>query len=161
LFQRAAERVARLGWHVQTYTNLGILAPLTDLIFKLPRCWWSIISDGQRLAQGVTQPGFAESWRLLRSGRVYVKISAPYRHLAIADYADGRARAHYIAVNPTAFVGTDWPHPAPQARSPDDRAVPARRRRRGAQSAWRAGPSGGVAEDSGRQPGTALSVLDQ
>ena len=34
--QQAAERVAPLGWHVQTYTNLAILAALHDRILALP-----------------------------------------------------------------------------------------------------------------------------
>ena len=34
--RKAAERVAPLGWHVQTYTNLGILSALHDTILALP-----------------------------------------------------------------------------------------------------------------------------
>jgi predicted TIM-barrel fold metal-dependent hydrolase len=116
----AAERVARLGWHVQTYTNLGILAPLADAIAKLPT---SLVVDhfGRPKAEhGMAQPGLAEFLALLRSGKVYVKISAPYRISQLPDYPDAApiARA-MIQANPDRILwGTDWPHPGAAKRDP-------------------------------------------
>ena len=120
LFQRAAERVAKLGWHVQTYTNLGILAPLTDIIMKLPTPLVVDHFGRPKAAQGIAQPGFAEFLALLRSGKVYVKISAPYRISQLPGYPDAApiARA-MIAANPDRVVwGTDWPHPGAAKRDP-------------------------------------------
>jgi predicted TIM-barrel fold metal-dependent hydrolase len=120
LFQRAAERVAKLGWHVQTYTNLGILAPLVDVILKLPV---PLVVDhfGRPKAElGTSQPGFTEFLTLLKSGKVYVKISAPYRISQLPGYPDAApiARA-MIAANPDRILwGTDWPHPGAAKRDP-------------------------------------------
>jgi predicted TIM-barrel fold metal-dependent hydrolase len=116
----AAERVARLGWHVQTYTNLGILAPLADMIVKLPV---TLVVDhfGRPKAEhGMAQPGLAGFLALLRSGKVYVKISAPYRISQLPDYPDAApiARA-MIEANPDRIVwGSDWPHPGAAKRDP-------------------------------------------
>jgi len=111
--QQAAARVARLGWHVQTYTNLGILAPLKTTILGLPV---PLVVDhfGRPKAElGVDQPGLAELLALLRSGKVYVKVSAAYRISHLPGYPDAApiARA-MIEANPDRIVwGTDWPHP--------------------------------------------------
>jgi predicted TIM-barrel fold metal-dependent hydrolase len=116
----AAERVARLGWHVQTYTNLDILAPLVDAIEKLPT---TLVVDhfGRPKAEhGMAQPGLAEFLALLRSGKVYVKISAPYRISQLPHYPDALpiARA-MIAANPDRILwGSDWPHPGAAKRDP-------------------------------------------
>jgi predicted TIM-barrel fold metal-dependent hydrolase len=120
LFERAAARVARLGWHVQTYTNLGIIAPLADLISKLPAPLVVDHFGRPKAAQGVDQPGFAEFLALLASGKVYVKISAPYRISQLPDYPDAApiTRA-MIAANPDRILwGTDWPHPGAAKRDP-------------------------------------------
>ena len=120
LFQRTAERVVRLGWHVQTYTNLGVLAPLHDAILKLPT---PLVVDhfGRPKAElGVDQPGFKELLALLKSGKIYVKISAPYRISQLPNYPDAApiARA-MIAANPDRILwGTDWPHPGAAKRDP-------------------------------------------
>ena len=106
--------MARLGWHVQTYTNLGILGPLADTIMKLPV---TLVVDhfGRPKAEhAMAQPGLAEFLALLRSGKVYVKISAPYRISQLPDYSDAAPIAHaMIEANPDRIVwGSDWPHPS-------------------------------------------------
>ena len=116
----AAERVAPLGWHVQTYTNLAMLAALHDTILALPT---TLVVDHFGRAQaalGTAQPHFATLLALLRSGKVYVKISAAYRISQQPHYPDvvPIARA-LIAANPDRIVwGTDWPHPGAARRDP-------------------------------------------
>jgi predicted TIM-barrel fold metal-dependent hydrolase len=122
--QYASERVARLGWHVQTYTNLDVLAPLTKTILQLPT---PLVVDHFGLAQaklGTAQPGFAELLSLLRSGKIYVKISAAYRISQMPDHADAAPMARAIIdANPDRVVwGTDWPHPGGGSRG-DPKAV--------------------------------------
>jgi predicted TIM-barrel fold metal-dependent hydrolase len=118
--QHAAERVAPLGWHVQTYTNLAILAALHDTILKL-RTTLVIDHFGRpQAALGITQSGFEQFLALLRSGKIYVKISAPYRISQQPHYSDAApiARA-IIAANPDRIVwGSDWPHPGAAKRDP-------------------------------------------
>jgi len=118
--QHAAERVAPLGWHVQTYTNLAILAALHDTILKLPTTLVVDHFGRPQAALGITQSGFEQFLALLRSGKIYVKISAPYRISQQPHYSDAApiARA-IIAANPDRIVwGSDWPHPGAAKRDP-------------------------------------------
>jgi len=57
---------------------------------------------------------------LLRSGKVYVKISAPYRISLEPHYPDAAPLARaMIDANPDRIVwGTDWPHPGAAKRDP-------------------------------------------
>jgi predicted TIM-barrel fold metal-dependent hydrolase len=117
---QAAERVASLGWHVQTFTNLSILAALHDIILTLPTTLVVDHFGRPKAALGIAQPGFAELLALLRSGKIYVKISAPYRISLEPHYPDAApiARA-MIDANPERVVwGTDWPHPGGVRRDP-------------------------------------------
>jgi Predicted metal-dependent hydrolase of the TIM-barrel fold len=116
----AAERVARLGWHVQIYTNLRTLAGLADMILDMPT---ALVIDHFGRAQGgagVSQPGFDLLLSLLASGRIYVKLSAPYRISRQPDYADVAPLARaLIDANPNRVLwGTDWPHPGSAAGVP-------------------------------------------
>jgi len=57
---------------------------------------------------------FGHSSRVIRSGRAYVKVSAPYRGSTNApDFADmAPLAAAFIAANVRRILwGTDWPHP--------------------------------------------------
>jgi predicted TIM-barrel fold metal-dependent hydrolase len=112
--EETAARVAPLGWHVQTYTSLAVLAPLHDAILALPT---PLVVDhfGRAMAKdGVEQPGFDALLSLVRSGKAYVKISGAHRVSDRApDFPDLApiARA-LLAANPDRIVwGSDWPHP--------------------------------------------------
>ena len=119
-FQRAVERMRTRGWHIQIYTNLGVVAALKDLVGNSPV---TVVFDhfgGLRPALGLEQPGFADLLELLRSGKAYVKISGAYRSSTQApDYPDMAPFAKaLIAANPDRILwGTDWPHPDTAARS--------------------------------------------
>jgi len=121
--REAAARAAPLGWHVQTYTTLPVLVSVADEIGALPV---PLVVDhfGRASAAGGTgQPGFAVLLELVRSGKVWVKLSAVYRISDRADGADAAALAQALAeANPDRMVwGTDWPHPGGGLgpRSPD------------------------------------------
>jgi predicted TIM-barrel fold metal-dependent hydrolase len=113
-FERAVERVKGRNWHVQLYTNLATISAIRDLLAVSPV---PVVFDhfgGARAELGPQQPGFAELLDLVRSGRVYVKISGAYRSSKLApDYGDVAPLAQaLIAANPERIVwGTDWPHP--------------------------------------------------
>lgn len=124
----AAERVGRLGWHVQVYTRLSVIARLREEIeaLKVP----AVIDHfgGARGEGGVTQQGFSDLLALVRGGHAYVKISAAYRSSDAAPAYDDvapLARA-LIEANPDRIVwGTDWPHPhAAPPGVPLDRIAP-------------------------------------
>ena len=116
----AVERVAPLGWHVQVYTRLSVIAGLADEAANLPV---PIVLDhfgGAQASGGVDQPGFAALLALVGAGHAYVKVSAAYRSSEKAPaYGDVAPLARaLIEANPDRIVwGTDWPHP--HAASPD------------------------------------------
>ncbi len=121
----AADRVAPLGWHVQVYTRLSVIAGLSEEIARLPV---PVVFDhfgGAQAAGGVAQPGFAALRVLVGAGHAYVKVSAAYRSSENAPSYDDMAplaRA-LIDANPGRILwGTDWPHPhaAPQGSELDE-----------------------------------------
>ena len=113
LMQAAAERVAPLGWHVQTYTTLDVIAAMHDTLMALPT---PVVIDHfgrATAAKGVAQEGFAALVSLVESGQAWVKLSAAHRISDLPDCEDARAIAQaLIATNPDRMLwGTDWPHP--------------------------------------------------
>lgn len=125
-----SRQIAGLPWHLQTYARLPVLEALKQQLADVPV---PLVLDhfaGLDAAAGLDQPGFATVIDLLRSGRIYVKISGPYYSSRdLPDYADIApfARA-LVAANPERILwGSDWPHPgsAPVAgRKPTDLAPP-------------------------------------
>jgi predicted TIM-barrel fold metal-dependent hydrolase/predicted NBD/HSP70 family sugar kinase len=110
----AVARVQPLGWHVQLYTRLSVIASLGAELARLPV---PVVFDhfgGAPAAGGIEQPGFAALLALVSAGHAYVKVSAAYRSSEKAPAYDDvapLARA-LIAANPERILwGTDWPHP--------------------------------------------------
>lgn len=128
LLEQAAARVAPLGWHVQTYTNLPVIVELAEAIARLPVPLVIDHFGRAPAAKGVTQPGFDVLLDLVKRGNTWVKLSAPHRISTAPDCADVAPLARaLIAANPERMLwGTDWPHPgghprgqADAGRSPD------------------------------------------
>ncbi|KAJ4360985.1 uncharacterized protein N0V89_001554 [Didymosphaeria variabile] len=71
-----------------------------------------------------SQPGFSDIISLLRSGALYLKISAPYRVSELApDYEDVRPLVTaLVEANPQRILwGSDWPHtPRMKVRSKEE-----------------------------------------
>ena len=113
-FQGAVERVKNRKWHIQIYARLSVIEGIKDQVAASPL---PVVFDhfgGAQAALGGDQPGLASLMTLIRTGKAYVKISAPYRSsMNPPDYADLApiARA-LIASNPQRILwGSDWPHP--------------------------------------------------
>ncbi|WP_326538589.1 amidohydrolase family protein [Pseudorhodoferax sp.] len=125
--QRTAARVARLGWHVQVYANLPLLAACAEVLGALPV---PVVLDhyaGAHAAGGVQQPGLQAMLALVEAGHAYVKLSAPYRLSAAPFYADMQALARlFLRTRPDRMLwGSDWPHPQPGTRAdPHDTSPP-------------------------------------
>lgn len=116
----AAATAEKMGWHVQTYASLAMIAELHDVILDLPV---PLVIDHFGRAQakrGIFQPGFEALLSLATSGKAYVKLSAPYRISEAADYCDvDEIASRLIAANSDRMIwGSDWPHPFPQAGIP-------------------------------------------
>lgn len=115
LLIKSAETVAPLKWHVQIYTNLAMISALRDVIPTLPV---PVVFDhfGRLEAKkGLQQPGLPVLLDMLKSGKVYVKLSAPYRISNVEGYIDGKTYAEaMVSANPDRVLwGSDWPHTIP------------------------------------------------
>ncbi|HZR28618.1 MAG TPA: amidohydrolase family protein [Terriglobales bacterium] len=125
-FQNTVERVKKRNWLVQVYARPVVIDGLKDEIMAAPV---PVVLDhfaGVEASFGVGQPGFDGVLQLVKAGKAYVKISAPYRSSTQApDFPDivPFAKA-LIAANPQRILwASDWPHvdsaPAP-GRKPAD-----------------------------------------
>lgn len=112
LLMEAAERVAPLGWHVQTFTNLTVLAALSDAIKSLPVPLVVDHIGHCRAELGLSQPGLSVLLDLVERRHVFVKLSGLYRVSDAAGYTDVDPIAKaLIAAGPDRCVwGSDWPH---------------------------------------------------
>jgi 2-pyrone-4,6-dicarboxylate lactonase len=114
-----------MGWHVEFHIPVGQLEGWNDLIesFDIP----VVVDHMGRPAPGCIDPlspELAPLIRLVRAGRCFVKLSAPYRVSSEAEPArhsaqrdDGPwadvsplARAFLDANASACLWGTDWPH---------------------------------------------------
>ena len=108
-----AARVAGLGWHVQFLLDAEQFPDLDRVLGGFPT---EVVIDHMGrpdVAAGVEAPGFQALIRLLKSGKGWAKLSAPYRtSLAGSPYADLRPFAQaLVEAAPDRLVwGTDWPH---------------------------------------------------
>jgi predicted TIM-barrel fold metal-dependent hydrolase len=113
-FQSAVERIKGRKWHIQIYARLSVIEGIKDLVALAPM---PVVFDhfgGIQAALGADQPGFSSLMTLIRTGKAYVKISAPYRSSTLApDYSDVAPLARaLVASNPERILwGSDWPHP--------------------------------------------------
>jgi predicted TIM-barrel fold metal-dependent hydrolase len=108
-----SERVAHLGWHVQTYTNLAVIDGLAEIVAKLPTPLVIDHFGRAEAALGLRQKGFETLLRLVAAGNTYVKLSAPHRIAEQTNTPEVAAVARaLIDANADAMLwGTDWPHP--------------------------------------------------
>jgi predicted TIM-barrel fold metal-dependent hydrolase len=101
------------NWHIQLYTRPSVIAALSGMLAKSPV---PLVFDhfaGAQTVQGLSQSGFDAVLALVRSGKAYVKISAPYRaskmHIPYGDITP--FAASLVAANPDRILwGSDWPH---------------------------------------------------
>jgi len=113
-FQAAVERIKNRKWHIQIYTRLTVIEGIKDLVAAAPM---PVVFDhfgGMQAALGGGQPGFSSLMTLIRTGKAYVKISAPYRSSTeTPDYPDVAPLARaLVSSNPQRILwGSDWPHP--------------------------------------------------
>lgn len=125
LFQHA-ELVRPLGWIIQLWIPLHMLPTIERVVPQLgvkvcidhfggPELSPSLLDNGPNdLAafDPYTLPGFSSLVSLLRAGKTYVKISAPYRLSKDKNMRDIQAIAvELLRVAPRRVIyATDWPH---------------------------------------------------
>jgi predicted TIM-barrel fold metal-dependent hydrolase len=127
-FQSAVDRIEGRNWHIQVYTRLAVIEGIQNQVMatRVP-----VVFDhfgGTQAEMGTGQPGFDVLLKLVRVGKAYVKISAPYRSSVKGpNYPDLAPIAEaLIAANPQRILwGSDWPHPWPVAgRKPTEVSPP-------------------------------------
>jgi predicted TIM-barrel fold metal-dependent hydrolase len=111
--QTAIGQAKGVGWHIQMFTSLAVIAGIRDLVMAsdVP-----VVFDhfgGTVAASGLEQPGFSDLLELLHADKAYVKISGAYRASSHGpDYADVTpfAQAMIGANADRVLWGSDWPH---------------------------------------------------
>jgi 2-pyrone-4,6-dicarboxylate lactonase len=120
---RMAERIKPLGWHIQFRINPEEFVTVESVLKKLP-VDYIIDHMGQvPTEEGLNSPSFQAILRLVKGGRCWIKLSAPYRMGTLeAPYDDVTPFAQaLIAANPDRMVwASDWPHTTLTKRMPND-----------------------------------------
>ena len=113
-WQTLLSRVNMLGWHVEVHLQA---ARLDGVMPALLAAGCRVVVDHfgrPDPALGVSDPGFQYLLRQADSGRVWVKLAAPYRNWsAPACAASGRLATQQLldAYTPERLMwGSDWPH---------------------------------------------------
>jgi predicted TIM-barrel fold metal-dependent hydrolase len=119
----------RNGWHIQLFMHSESIIALAKL---LPTLGVPVVIDhfGLVSPHEPQSQALSELLKLLDTGHVWVKLSAPYR---IAENVDspnvGMLANRLAAANPDRIVwGSDWPHTPAHRGTPidDDREMPYR-----------------------------------
>jgi 2-pyrone-4,6-dicarboxylate lactonase len=121
--RRLAERVKDLGWHVQFLLDIEDHPDIDTFLGSFPT---QVVIDHMGrpdTTKGVNAPGFQALIRLLKSGRGWSKLSAPYRtsqqeppYNDITPFAQA-----LVAAAPDRLVwGSDWPHVLLETTMPRD-----------------------------------------
>ena len=107
-----AARVGPLGWHLQFYAPGAVIRDIIDFLAGL-EIEFVIDHMGYMLEKdGLTDGDFDRMLHLLRNGRCWIKLSAPYRlarHSSMAA-VDRVATAIVAAASHKVLWGSDWPH---------------------------------------------------
>lgn len=119
-----AARVHAHGWHVQLQLDGRDLPRHVDQLRRLP-CDLVIDHTGKFLEPvAPDHASFRALLSLVETGRVWVKLSAPYEtsREGPPDYMDvGRLARELIRAAPDRMVwASNWPHPSAQPDPPDD-----------------------------------------
>lgn len=109
-----SERLAPLNWHIQIYASLDTVAAAVPYLGELSV---PVVFDHFGLVPAFTADTDSRVESVLewvRTGRAYVKLSAPYRLPSTeqdSSEAVSRLAARYLQANPERVLwGSDWPH---------------------------------------------------
>jgi predicted TIM-barrel fold metal-dependent hydrolase len=113
LVERLAAKIAPLGWHLQIFVTLDVIAAIAPIVRSSTA---DIVFDHMGMAQaerGMAQSGLSTLLDLLQTGRVWVKLSGTYR-VSSELYGNPQVIAlarMLIAANRDRVVwASDWPH---------------------------------------------------
>lgn len=121
--RKLADKTRAFGWHVEFLMDVNSMIDLDRTLGLFPI---DVVVDHMgrpNTAAGRSAPGFQALLRLLRNGKGWSKISAPYRtSRQPAPYRDMRPFAEtLVAAAPDRLVwGSDWPHVMIDGDMPND-----------------------------------------
>jgi predicted TIM-barrel fold metal-dependent hydrolase len=106
-----AEKIAFLQWHIQVFASLPAIAAAIPSILTLQvpvvLDHFALISPEASQQQTLV----AQILGLVSAGKVFVKLSAPYRLSSRSEDAIAELSARLISANPEQILwGSDWPH---------------------------------------------------
>lgn len=127
VFERIADKVTRLGWHIVVYFEGQDLDEVAPLVRRLPGVVVVDHMGRPDVTAGVEGAGFRAFMDFLaEDARYWVKVSCPER-LTVAgppyDDVVPFARALVERFPDRVLWGTDWPHPNMKSHVPDDGAL--------------------------------------
>lgn len=120
--RRCARRIRRFGWHVEFLMHVHEHPHLDTMLddFPVPVVFGHlgyVLPTGR----GVSDAGFGALLRLLRDGKAWVKMTAPYRlSMLETPYPDvNEFAAALVEAAPGQILwGSDWPHVEPYPGGP-------------------------------------------
>jgi predicted TIM-barrel fold metal-dependent hydrolase len=122
-----AARVAELKWHVQLHVDARNIEEVAPRLRALPV---DVVFDHMGhipAAAGISHPGFQVMLGLMKQGKFWAKLSAPYRLSELPypyDDVTPFARALIGAAPERLVWGSDWPHPAVPGHMPANFVMP-------------------------------------
>ena len=107
------EKIKDRGWHIQLFTRLKVISDLERVFKKFDI---DFVIDHFGLIDpnlGLDQPHLESLIAMIKSGQLWLKLSAPHRISSEPDSEPvTRLARALIEANPSRVVwGSDWPHP--------------------------------------------------
>lgn len=124
ILEEMAVRVRTFGWHIQLQLDGRTLPDYEDMLLGLPGTL--VIDHVGKFLEPVSpdHAGFQTLLKLVNTGKVYVKLSAPYETSKVGapSYSDiGVLAKELVAAAPERMLwASNWPHPSAHANPPDD-----------------------------------------
>lgn len=121
-----ARKVKPLGWHVEFLMHVDEFPQLDRQLADFPVGVVFGHLGYVPASKSTEEPGFQALLRLMRDGKAWVKLTAPYRLTPSAmpyPETDAFARALLEAAPGRLVWGTDWPHVFIKSAMPEDRKL--------------------------------------
>jgi 2-pyrone-4,6-dicarboxylate lactonase len=121
-----AKRIKRFGWHIEFLMHVDEFPDLDRQLKDFPVDVVFGHLGYVPAGKGTQDEGFQALLRLLRDGKAWVKMTAPYRlTLSALPYADTTAFAQALvdAAPERLLWGSDWPHVMIRTAMPNDGAL--------------------------------------
>jgi 2-pyrone-4,6-dicarboxylate lactonase len=113
--QAWAEKIKPLRWHIQIFASLSAIAQTATQLQQLPVPvvfdHFALIPPSESAHSIASSQAIDSVLNLIRSGKAYVKLSAPYRLQTQNAQAVTELAHRLTGTNPEQILwGSDWPH---------------------------------------------------